>query len=72
MRELKNIFPVEPETACFPDLTRLRIENQINTAKNEVQREVARSLLYLYDRGEIEVSSDPCTGELMFQAAYIN
>ena len=54
------------------DLTRMRIEWKIENATDPVQQELAKSLLYLYDRGEIEVSQDPWTGELLFQAAYLN
>lgn len=74
MQDLKNNFPVysHEEADAFPDLTRLRIETRIATAPNPVEREVAESLLHLYDRGELEVSNDPITGELMVQLAYIN
>lgn len=56
----------------FPDLWRMRLEYKIANAPNLTQKDIAASLLYLYDRGELEVSSDPWTGELKFQAAYIN
>ena len=63
MYDAKNIFP---------DLNRLRIESRIELAPTPVERELAVSLLHLYDKGEIEITSDPFTGELMFRSALLN
>ena len=53
-------------------LNRMRIENKIKTAKTEVELEVMTTLLYLYERGDIEISNDPFTGEMMYQATELN
>ena len=57
---------------AFPDLTRIRIEYRIKMAETAMERELAESLLFMYDRGEIEVSNDILTGELLFKPAYVN
>lgn len=63
MQDVKNIFP---------DLNRMRLEYRIDTAVDPVMREVAQSLLWLYDRGAIEVSNDILTGELLVRQAEVN
>ena len=74
MPDLKNKIPkyLHEEADSFPDLTRMRIEWKIENAVDPIQQELCSNLLYLYDRGEIDVSQDPWTGELLFQAAYLN
>jgi hypothetical protein len=54
------------------NLTRMRIEARIALAQGSIELELAESLLFLYDRGEIDVSMDPFTGELLFRSAEIN
>ena len=68
--DLKNNFP--EEAGPFPDLNRIRFETRIKLAPTEVERDIAQALLALYDRGQIEVSNDLLTGELMVKEAYLN
>jgi len=60
------------KTNEWVDFTRMRLEWKIENATDPVQLELAKNLLYLYDRGEIDITQDPWTGELLFQAAYLN
>ena len=63
MQDVKNIFP---------DLNRMRLEYRIDTEVDPVMKELAQSLLWLCDRGAIEVSNDILTGELMVRKAEVN
>jgi hypothetical protein len=63
------VFKFEGE---WVDLTRMRIEARLDAAPEGVEKELAESLLILYDQGAIDVSTDLWTGELKFRAAYIN
>ncbi len=74
MPDLKNKIPkhLYGQADSFPDLTRMRIQWKIDNAEDPLQLELCNNLLYLYDRGEIDVSQDPWTGELLFQVAYLN
>jgi len=61
--ETKNIFP---------DLTRMRLETRLLSARSIDEQELCAALITLYDRGSIEVRSDPFTGDLLYQAAVLN
>ena len=56
----------------FPDLNRMRLETKVLHAVDDFERELALSLLQLYDRGQIEVSNDILTGEIMVRHAMPN
>ena len=62
-QEFKNIFP---------DLNRMRLESKVHSAINDFERELATALLHLYDRGQIEVSNDILTGEIMVRESMPN
>ena len=62
---------VEPQFDALL-LNRLRIENKIKAAKTQIELDLMTALLYLYERGDVEISNDPYTGEMMYQATELN
>ena len=50
-------------------LNRLRLKTKLSQAKTQVEADMLEALLYLYNRGDLEISNDPMTGEMLYQIA---
>ena len=53
-------------------LNRLRLKTKLSQAKTQVEADMLEALLYLYNRGDLEISNDPMTGEMLYQIAEVN
>ena len=53
-------------------LNRLRLKTKLSQAKTQVEVDMLTALLYLYNRGDLEISNDPMTGEMLYQIAEVN
>jgi hypothetical protein len=51
---------------------RMMVENRIIKTRDEDRRDLLYNILFLLERGDVEVYLDPLTGELLYKAKELN
>tara|TARA_R100001244_G_scaffold131970_1_gene106419 strand:- start:30 stop:230 length:201 start_codon:yes stop_codon:yes gene_type:complete len=54
------------------EMIALMIQARIKNAKTVVEQDLMQAILYLYERGDLEVSLDPVTGQILYKSTEVN
>jgi hypothetical protein len=65
---IKNKYMQYDTTA----INRLLIQARIKNAKTVLEQDLMQAILYLYERGDLEVSLDPVTGQILYKPTEVN
>lgn len=85
LREAKKMTKQKTKPISFEDvmgedkdqydamlLNRLLLKAKIRSAKTVLEQEFMTTILSLYERGDLEITRDPATGELLYKATELN